>query len=328
MVTGILDYVRYAVWILSLLSLFAINNYSIAQGVTATASVDSHNIFIGDWLKLNVEVRHPADVTIQFPAIPDSLQGFEVINRDSVTRKNVDGSTVETTSFTLTTFDSGTYVIPPMVFQYAQVDGQKVGTAETSPIAIFVHGVGVDTTKDIKDIKPPVSLPISFAELLPYILSVLGAGGAGWLVYYILKKRRKGESILPEPPPRPAHELALEALRSLEAEKLWQRGLSKEYHSKLTDIIRTYVERRFHVMAMEMITDEILSSPAIAGLEKDVRGKLQDMLLLADLVKFAKFQPMPVEHERSMQSASGFIETTGHVISQPAKQVVAQEAAA
>lgn len=198
---------------------------------------------------------------------------------------------------------------------------------ETSPIAIFVHTVGVDTSKDIKDIKPPVSLPISFAELLPYILGVLGIGGAGWLIYYILKKRRRGESILPEPPPRPAHELAFEALRALEAEKLWQRGLVKEYHSKLTDIIRTYVERRYGVLAMEMITDEILSSLPVARLDNELKRELRDTLLLADLVKFAKFQPPTEEHERSMRSAYGFVEATRHIAPQPAKQDVAKEAA-
>jgi hypothetical protein len=289
--------------------------------------VDSHNILIGDWLKLHVEVKHPEGVTVQFPPLPDSLQGLEVIRRDSIMRKNSDREVVESTSFTLTAFDTGTYVIPPLVFQYTQGSDRRVGMVETSPIAIFVHTVGVDTSKDIKDIKPPVSLPISFAELLPYILGVLGIGGAGWLIYYILKKRRRGESILPEPPPRPAHELAFEALRALEAEKLWQRGLVKEYHSKLTDIIRTYVERRYGVLAMEMITDEILSSLPVARLDNELKRELRDTLLLADLVKFAKFQPPTEEHERSMRSAYGFVEATRHIAPQPAKQDVAKEAA-
>src|SRR5438067_1868308 len=175
------------------------------------------------------------------------------------------------------------YIIPPLVFHYTTAGGRTQDTATTSPVAVFVHSVGVDTTKDIKDIKPPVSLSISFAEMLPYILGVVGVGVAGWLVYYVLKKRKRGEPILPEAPPRPAHELAIEALRTLESEKLWQRGMVKEYYSKLTDIVRTYIERRFSVMAMEMITDEILAAAAITGLDKEPKEKLRDTLVLADL---------------------------------------------
>jgi len=49
-----------------------------------------------------------------------------------------------------------------------------------------------------------------------------------WLYVYVRAKRKKGESILPEAPARPADELALEALRALESERLWQRGKIKE----------------------------------------------------------------------------------------------------
>jgi hypothetical protein len=281
-----------------------------AQDVKATARVDSSNILIGDWLNLHLEIRHKDNVTVQFPAVADSLEGMEVIKRGAPSREESNQQILESATYTLTAFDTGTFIIPPLSVQYTTAGDTTRRSVQTFPIAIFVHGLGVDTTKDIKDIKPPLTVSISFAEMLPYILGVLGLGAAIWLIYYIVKKRRRGEALLPEAPPRPAHELALEALRSLEGEKLWQRGMLKEYHSQLTDIVRTYLERRFGLLAMEMITDEILSSAVIASLEAPVRAKLQEMLVLADLVKFAKFQPGPEEHERSLRSAFTVVEAT------------------
>ena len=313
--------------IFGVLAIFAMTfSTSRAQDVQATARVDSNNIVIGDWLRLHVEIRHPENVNAQFPSIPDSLQGFEIVRRESPQQQKSNQQVLESTTYTLTAFDSGTYVVPPLLFQYTVAGDTTRHTAETSPIPIFVHGVGVvDTSKEIKDIKPPLSVSISFAELLPYILGVLGAAAAAWLVYYIVRKRKKGEALLPEAPPRPAHELALEALRSLEAEKLWQRGLVKEYYSQLTDIVRTYIEKRYAVLAMEMITDEILATPVILALGKPMKEQLREMLVLADFVKFAKFQPIAEEHERSLRSAFSFVETTQPRSSEQMKHETVQE---
>jgi hypothetical protein len=309
----------------TLIAMLNVSSICSAQEVRAAATVDAHNVLIGDWVKLHIEVQHPDNINVQFPSIPDSLEGFEIIKRDSLSTKKSDHIVMESTTYTLTAFDSGTYIIPPFIFHYAPADNAVKDTAATSPIAVFVHSVGVDTTKEIKDIKPPISLSISFAELLPYILGVVGVCAAAWLIYYILKKRKRGEPILPAAPPRPSHEVALEALRSLGAEKLWQRGMVKEYHSQLTDIVRTYIERRFGVMAMEMITDEILSAAPIDGLENELKRKLRQILVLADLVKFAKFQPLPEENERSLHAAAAFVESTWRTTHEPLQQEAAQE---
>ena len=295
--------------VLSILTIF-LSLQTVAQDVHVTANVDSNNILIGDWLNLHLEVRHRENQSVQFAALPDSLAGFEIVRRDSFQRKSVDRDVVEWTNFTITSYDTGTFVVPPLTVRYRNAGETAAHVAESPPIPIFVHGMAVDTTKDIKDIKPPIPLGISFAELLPYLIGVVVIAGVVWLVYYVMRKRKRGESIIPEPPRRPAHEAALDALRSLESEKLWQRGKVKEYHSQLTEILRTYIEIRFDVQALEMITDQILSAEEIKLLDRNVYVDLRDMLTLADLVKFAKLQPRPEENERSMRSAISFVEQT------------------
>lgn len=316
--------VRQAVFVL--LIVLTSPAFSAAQGVIVTSRVDSNNILIGDWLNLHVEVRHPATTDVQFVALPESLAGFEILKHDSLRRSSDDQSVLESTEFTITSFDSGTFIIPPIKVRYRVAGDTVTKEAESLPIPIFVHSVGVDTSQAIKDIKPPMSLGISFAEVLPYLIGVAVIGALVWLVMYIMKKRKRGEPLIAEAPPRPADEVALEALRSLESEKFWQRGKVKEYHSKVTDIVRLYLEGRFRIMALEMITDEILDTPAIKNLEKETFSSLRDMLTLADLVKFAKFQPLPEENERSMRSAYAFVEGTRRIHQQHTTESVKEGA--
>jgi hypothetical protein len=231
-------------------------------------------------------------------------------------------------TFTLTAFDSGMHVIPPLAFAYRMAADTARKLASTSPIILRVNAVPVDTTQDIKDIKPPLGMPISLAELLPYVIGVLVLAGLVLAVYYVVKKRRSGESLFaPSVPLRPAHEVAMDALSALEAEHLWQRGKVKEYHSLLTEIVRTYVERRFRVLALESTSDEILSFRPIEELERNIRSDLEEILLRGDLVKFAKFQPLAEENERSMHSAMSFVESTTRPEPEPSKAEKLEEVA-
>jgi hypothetical protein len=281
----------------------------LAQSVHVTARTDSNNILIGDWLALHIEVEHQPSTTVIFPTLPDSLEGFEIIRRDPATKKSTDAGILEAATFIVTAFDSGMHVIPALPVQYTSAGDSTKHVMETPPIPVYVRGIAVDTTQEIKDVKPPLSLPLTLADFLPYLIALAVAGGLVWLYIYIRGKRKKGESILPEAPARPADELALEALRALESERLWQRGKIKEYHSQLADILRLYIERRFRVAALELTSDEVLGSPPIKLLSNDVRELLKEILTRADLVKFAKFQPLPEEHEKSLSLAIAFVES-------------------
>ena len=315
----------YGQTLFAVLFLFALVSLSRAQDVQATARVDSNSIIIGDQIKLFIDVQHPANVSVTFPSLADSLEGLEIVKRDSPVVKQNGTAILQSLMFTMTSFDSGMHVIPPLPIHYRTAGDTALRSVATSPIPIFVHGIAVDTSKEIRDIKAPLSVPLTFADFLPYIIVAVILGGLGWLFLYIRKKRKRGESILPQAPSRPAHEVAVEALRSLESEKLWQRGKAKEYHSSLTDIIRTYIERRFNVMAMEMTSDEILESTQLKALSNDASEKLRDMLLRADLVKFAKYQPIQHEHETSLANAYVFVEATWRTQPESVKQAEAVE---
>ncbi len=281
-----------------------------AQDVRLTAAADTTVLRVGEQVRVTVSLEHPAGFLLRNLGPADSLDGLEIVGVDSVASSVESGGGQTRHIFTFTAFDSGTYVVPPFIAYYTTPPETLLRSVSGGPIVLFVRGVDVDTSAEIRAIKPPLDVPLTFAELLPYLLGIVGAVVVIWLVYYILKKRKRGEKFIPGPPPRPADEIALDALRSIAAEKLWQRGMVKEYHTALSDVIRTYIERRFLVPAMESTSDEILADPTIAGLVPDAVAGLRDALTRSDLVKFAKFIPQPEQNERSIAESVSFVELT------------------
>ena len=90
----------------------------------------------------------------------------------------------------------------------------------------------------------------------------------------------------------PADVIALRELEQLREEKPWVNKQVKLYYIRLTEILRIYIERRYHIMALEQTTDEILASPEkIRTARINSLKSLASILKLADLVKFAKVIP-------------------------------------
>src|SRR5690606_17405540 len=131
---------------------------------------------------------------------------------------------------------------------------------------------------------------------------------AGALWFY-LKKRQKTPVPTPvEPAPDiPPHELALGKLTALRDQKLWQQGAVKPYHSELSDILRDFLQRRYRIPAMEQTTDEIFTALAATDLPDRQKARLRQVLTLADLVKFAREQPLHTDNEQSMAQAIEFV---------------------
>jgi hypothetical protein len=280
-----------------------------AQDVLLSVKTDKQNVSIGDWITLHLEVSGPKDLAVTWPSFHEALKDFEFVKQGEPKNVTNEQNSTFAVDVVVTKFDEGKYTIPALKIQYKT--SKNSGTLQSNPISIGVTGVKVDTSKDIKDIKPPLSLGISWQELLPYFLGAIAVILLIWAINYIRKKRKKGEKIYqPQVPSRPAHEVALEGLRKLEAEKLWQQGRIKEYHSRVSDIVRTYIEQTLSINAMEMTTDLILSASQIKALRQTNKNGLQDLLERADLVKFAKFQPLANEHEASMKNAVSFVEST------------------
>jgi hypothetical protein len=289
--------------------LFCLFNYNLhAQAVSVKAESDTSAILIGEQFHLTLEVAYPTGTRLSWPAIPDTFANFEVVKRTDPDTSAGGPKIIQKQFFVLTSFDSGYHVIPPFTFAATVGGDTSVRFFESKPILITVNTVPIDTTRAIKDIKGQMQVPFSWKELIPYFFGALFLGLIAYLIYYFLKKRKKD---VPGPvimtPEKPAHLIALEELKKLDEKRLWQNGNYKAYYTGLTDIIRKFIDNRWHLTSMEMTTDEILKLEVIAQQNENEYNRLSYLLTIADLVKFAKAIPVVYENEQCMSNAVDFV---------------------
>lgn len=168
------------------------------------------------------------------------------------------------------------------------------------------------TITDIYDVKEPISEPITFAEVAPWVLgSLLLIAAVLFIVYYIIRRRQNKPIFFPLKPAEPAHVIALRKLNEIKEQKLWETDDHKQYYTALTDTLRQYMELRFGVNAMEQTTFEIVSAlKAVQEIDKELLNELSENLSLSDLVKFARFTPTLPEKEGVLQFGFRFVNST------------------
>lgn len=283
-----------------------------AQDVSAIAKMDSVAMLIGHQTKLTIELSKPADAIIAFPIVLDTLvDKVEVLERglvDTVFLGN--NREVLTQELLITSFDSGFYYLPPFEFEI-QNGG---GTIESNPLALKMYTYQIDSIQGLFDVKPVKEIPYQFREFAPYLAIWLGVALLVLLCIFLYRSH-KNKTPLFAPPPKPKEPAYITAFRELErmrVEKLWQAGKEKEYYTDLSVTLRTYIEGRFDVLAMEQTSDEIL---------RDIKDKLnaeeykriKDVFEIADLVKFAKMIPPSEESERCIKDVYAFVDKTKFV---------------
>lgn len=277
------------------------------QEVNVRARVDSTNYFVGDIITVHLDVTHPKGTSVKM-AVGDSLGGFSVLDRSQFAPN---GETMSTASLSVAKYDSGTAVLPPLELLYSLPGDSTIRRASSNPLLLTVHTLVVDTSQAYKDLKPPLSIPLTLAEIGLYLgIAVLLAAAAYFGYRYWKKRKHKATGEVYRPPPRPAHTIALEELALLREKRLWQQGRIKQYYSEVSEIGRRYIENRFRLMALEQTTDEIMYGLKRLSVKPAVCGKVETILQLSDLVKFAKYQPGLSEHEEVLSMAYDIVEAT------------------
>lgn len=286
-----------------------------AQQITVKASIDSTHVLIGDQLRLLLEIEKPKDLNVQFPQVPDTFSSkIEVVNRSKVDTVKLDDNTriKLMQSFLITSFDSGMHQIPPFYFKLK--NGQVLDSAATRELAFQVHGMKIDTTKGPVDIKVPYSAPMTLKEIIPYILGIILIAAIIFFIFYYIKWKKKNVPLFtrPEKPAEPAHIIALRELDRIKVQKLWQQEKIKQYYSEVSDTIRIYIQNRFGIQALEQTSAETIGVFKFRRdlVDSNSLDQLQHILSLADLVKFAKYSPLPDDNNQTLMNAYFFVNQT------------------
>jgi hypothetical protein len=211
-------------------------------------------------------------------------------------------------SILMTQFEAGRYEIGNLPAILQRSNG-VLDTLVSNTLMLQVNTIEVDTAQAIKPIKKIKSLPFPWKDfiknlalwLIPILLIVL------LVLWYFLRK--KDIKLFKEKPKTMLdfyHE-ALDQLQELENQKLWQNDKVKEYYLGLSEILREYMEGRFGIHAMESTTDEIKEN---LFLNDGLKDKVSEILVQADLAKFAKFRPLGDENIKMMKMAKDFVRHT------------------
>ncbi|MEZ4933004.1 MAG: hypothetical protein R2788_12910 [Saprospiraceae bacterium] len=283
-----------------------------AQEVSVKATLDSTHLLIGGQMNVTLEVNQPAGMQVQFPTFTDTLtRSVEILDASTPDTSLTDDQRSRIIQrLTITSFDSGYQVIPPLAFLVKNQNG-GTDTLLTNSLGLDVLLVPVDTSQAIMPIKGPADMPYTLQDALPWILGGLLAIAIAIGLFLYFKKRKKPEEVVRAKPKEAPHVIAFRELDKLKEEHLWQSGELKAYYSRLTDIVREYVESRFQIHTLERTSDEVLASFKNAGLADQVPFEnLQQLLYQADLVKFAKGKPQPEDNMRSLEQAYDFVKQT------------------
>jgi len=291
----------------------------MAQNIRVNAVLDSSKIRIGEQVKLDLYLNYDASqkgINIQWPQIGDTLTGkVEVVSVTPIDTtfpdKGNHSNLLQHQQLIVSVYDSGYFAIPGFKFV---LNNDTAHPVYTNPLMLEVHTVPTDTSATkLKDVKPPFEEPFNWKWYLNYIYF---GGGALLLIAIIIILTiyftKKNQKVIAEPekPKIPAHITALASLEKIKAEQVWKEEKIKEYYSSISDAVRLYIEERFNVNALESTTDEIMTAFRSQVVDRESKDKLQQLLMLSDLVKFAKQFPIESEHLFTLQNAFDFVNGT------------------
>lgn len=284
-----------------------------AQTVTVDAAIDSLQIIIGEQTKVRLQVSMEAGQHASFPLYKDTLvRGVEIVDiaKPDTQQLNDGRRVLVTQEYTITSFDSALYYLPPMV---VTVDN-KAYSSRALALKVYSVVVPIDSLnpeqffgpKDV--VQPPFVWSdwyVSMACILLFVPFLL-------LLIYLVKRICDNKPIIRKvkvEPKLPPHQTAMQEIERIKSEKVWQKGMPKEYYTELTDTLRKYIKERFGFNALEMTSGEIIEK-LMEFNDKEAIADLRELFQTADLVKFAKHHPLMNENDANLINAVDFINGT------------------
>lgn len=294
------------VWLLLPLSLWG-------QQVNVSATIDTNHIRIGEPINLTLQAVYDTTLEVEWPLFESTVQSFPLIEAGERKQTTEGSKHIAHANYSITAFDTGFAVLAPIAFGFYKAQQPITDSFYTEPLLIQVDFVAIDTTQPYKPIKAPYNAPMTWREWLPYIVVPLMLVAIGFIIWYLYKKQQnkpKQTIAAPKPPPESPHVVALRELQAIERQAIWQAGQYKAYHEQISTVLRTYIEHRFQLEALESTTADIMVAFTKVPIPRLQVEQLNEVLTIADLAKFAKVEPLPEENTKSLLLARDFVLAT------------------
>lgn len=269
------------------------------SNLKVTSSVSPSVIKIGERMQLKVMVAHDKGIDLFYPDETAQLAPFEVLKHKATTPKTGFGRSSTEIVYTVTAFEEGDLVVPPVLITAKDRFGNErnVRTVEHK----VTVSTGVTVGSDIMDIIPPMEVTESRQYLknalsyLPYILPLLAAIA---VIIYLLSQGRPMPVIDVD-----ARKKALDRLGMLEMDETQIERL----YFDVSDIIKIFLHQHFHIDTLKMTSNELISSLGkIGGMENSL-DDAADLFFDLDLVKFSPFSPSVQDAAEAVSRAERLI---------------------
>lgn len=289
--------------------IFIASVLSLSAQVVVEVSLDTASILVGEQVRVTLRCTAGSKQQIQMPRFAESQQitrGVEVVENGIVdTLLTNEGKRMQLTRrYLITSFDSALYTLPP--FEVI-VDGKKYFSR--GHIGLKVNTIAVDTIHVDKFNGPHdvVSTPFewSWRITLLALLSLLSAIACAVLWIRLTDPKLITRRIVVHPPV-PPHVTAITEINKIKQSALTD---SKAYYMNLTEVLRSYIDKRFGFSAHEMTSAEIIEKLRSSGDEISL-NELRQVLQTADLVKFAKYDTSATIQDADLLQALNFVQTT------------------
>ena len=292
-----------------------------AQEVKVTTS--TKNIKIGEQIEYKISVQAPVDAAVVFPE-GQTFGALEMVKTNPTDTLKEAGKFRLEKAYYLTQFDEGKYTIPQQKIQISHKDFY------TDSLLVEVHNVAVDTLKQpLYDAKPiaEVTSPSS-SHLWLWIVGIVALLLTAATLYFFVFRKKK-LSAEEERKKLPPFERAIQDLKDLQNSKYLIESQHKAYYTRLTDIVKEYLEDEVHILAKESTTDELLAKindlqqTGKLHLSAETISNLKRVLQNADLVKFAKSKPSDNNAEYDRETIENVVIKTQEAIPviQPEDQI-------
>lgn len=223
---------------------------------------------------------------LDLPAPGTEFGIFEVIESPRIPSAETKDAPA-TRRLSLRAFEPGPQELPPIPIG---LGGASIQTPARTLMVTSVAGLDTDVESH-QDIAAAVEVPSPLPIWFWWMIAAVVAGLLAMLVL-LWWWRRRPRTV---PPPEPADSWALARLDRLASDDLLRDARVDPFFTRLTDIAREYVERRFGIAAPERTTPEFIEAaradPEMESAHRDRMIRLGTILRTADLVKFAGDRP-------------------------------------
>ncbi|MCH5244930.1 MAG: hypothetical protein J1E84_00580 [Muribaculaceae bacterium] len=299
--------------LISCLTIVLVSLMGAAAGkTTVSVALDSVHLLMGQVTTLHVDIVTDADHPATLVDIPKELTaGVEKHSETSGdTTKVGDGRIEIKKDIVLQSFDSGLYMLPPV--KLVTPGGETIASNQ---VTLKVYPAMVDSLMNIHPYADVSTIDRKLTDYLPdwmidwgaWILLILAFVAIAIYAWYKwLRPGKKPRKHKIEPP----YDVAKRELEILHNERLCDTGREREYYTRLTEILRVYLDRRFGINAMEMTSSQIIDAVKRNAETSASQDLIRRVLEIADFVKFAKVRPLPSDNAASFDSAVKFVEDT------------------